>query len=104
MGHHRRIDGTKAAEMAYPGDIGDVVGFPGEPFAGLPAVLFSGRLEMSGGPCQVIEDHIGLEDRQPTMTQCWHDTPTVDGEIFRCLLHAGLEVDRPEGEWQSRQR
>ncbi len=47
--HDGGIDRAEAAVVADLGDGGDVVGFPGQPFARGPAVLFGGAGEVAGG-------------------------------------------------------
>src|SRR5207248_5138525 len=98
-----RVRRLKARRMAHLGDCGDVIGFPGQPFARLPTLLLGRALEMAGLAREVIEDDVRLQDRQTAMPQGRHDAPAVDRQVFRLLLPAVFQIDRAERERQPRQ-
>src|SRR5205823_8357080 len=93
----------KARRMAHLGDRGDVIGFPGQPFARAPAFLLGSALENTGLAREVIEDDVRLQDRQTAVPQGRHDAPAVDRQVFRLLLPAVFQIDRAERERQPRQ-
>ncbi len=103
LGDDLRMGGAKPGRMAHLGDRGDVVGLPRQPLARLPALLLGCGLEMAGRAREIVEDYIRLQDRQPAMAQRRDHSPAVDCEVFRGLLHPGLQVDRAERIGQPRQ-
>ena len=104
MRHDRRIDRSKAAEVAHPGDVLDGVRLPGEPLACAPPILLARAFEFAGGARQIIEDHVRLHDRKPAMAQRRHQAVAVDREVVGRLLGAGLEVHGLERMGDARQR
>ena len=104
MRHDGGIDAAESAEMAHACHIADGVGLPGKPFSGLPALLFGCALESACAAGEIIQDHIRLHDGQAAVAQHRHLRIAIDRQIFRQVLRSRLEVDRPKGEGQARER
>ena len=86
---------AEAAEMAHARHIADGVGLPGEPFSRLPALLFGCAVESACDAGEVIQDHVRLHDGQAAVAQHRHLRVAVDRQMFRQVLRARLEIDRP---------
>src|SRR5262245_28228245 len=104
MAHDSRINRAKAAEVAHAGDVGDGVRLPGEPLAGLPAMLFVRAFEGAGDAGKVIQNHVRLHDGETPMLEYGHLGVAIDGKVRGEVLGASLEIDGPKGKRQARQR
>jgi hypothetical protein len=90
--------------MADARHIGDGVVLPGEPFAGLPAMLLRPGLEVAGGPREIVEDHIRHHQREIAVAQHRDLAIAVDREVGCLLLHTVLEIDGAKRERQAAER